>query len=368
MRRIVLLAPRWLKLGVIVIPVLLYALYLGLFAAPRYVSETKVTVHTNATEGGSIPGAALALAGITPASHEDTVFVREFIHSQALAQLLDKRLKLREHYASHPQDRPFHLATDASLEDYVAFFRNRIDVQFDERSGILLIRSQAFDPQFAQALTKAVLEESERFVNEMSHAAARERMKFAEGELAKSATLMRKVQRELLAFQSQNRLLDPAMQAQAASALTAEFTSARARLEAELNGLKGFLQDDAYQVRALRSRIAALDQQIAAERLRATAENQKGERLNKLTLDFQQLQMESELARDSYKLALAAVENSRIEATRQLKNLVVIEPPSLPETAEYPRIAYNLLTLFVVCLLLYAITRLVLATIREHLD
>jgi capsular polysaccharide transport system permease protein len=46
----------------------------------------------------------------------------------------------------------------------------------------------------------------------------------------------------------------------------------------------------------------------------------------------------------------------------------VVEPPSRPETAQYPLIAYNLATLLAICVLTYAIVRLVLATIREHLD
>ena len=74
------------------------------------------------------------------------------------------------------------------------------------------------------------------------------------------------------------------------------------------------------------------------------------------------------MAIDAYKIALSAVEASRIESTRKLKSLVVIEPPSTPEKAEYPRRWYNLLTLLVGSLLLLAIARLVLATIREHQD
>ena len=46
----------------------------------------------------------------------------------------------------------------------------------------------------------------------------------------------------------------------------------------------------------------------------------------------------------------------------------MLEPPSRPETAEYPLVTYNLATLLAICVLLYAIARLVLATIREHQD
>ena len=118
----------------------------------------------------------------------------------------------------------------------------------------------------------------------------------------------------------------------------------------------------------MKARIAALDKQIDAERTRATTDNKRGERLNKLALEFQALQLQAQFAQDAYKLALGAVENARIDATRKIKSLLVIEPPSLPQTAEYPLKAYNLGTLLAICVLLYAIVRLVLATIREHQD
>jgi capsular polysaccharide transport system permease protein len=62
------------------------------------------------------------------------------------------------------------------------------------------------------------------------------------------------------------------------------------------------------------------------------------------------------------------VESARIEATRKLKSLVVVEPPVLPEIAEYPRRWYNLATLLVVCCLIYGVVSLVVATIRDHQD
>ena len=172
----------------------------------------------------------------------------------------------------------------------------------------------------------------------------------------------------LLAFQNRHRLLDPSAQAQATGVLTAELQAQRAKLEAELGGLRGFLNEDAYQIQALKSRIAALDRQIDAERKRATTDDSKGGRLTKLALEYEALKLQAEFARDGYKLALAAVENARIDANRKIKSLVVVEPPSLPQTAEYPLVTYNMGTLLAVCLLLYAIARLALATIREHQD
>lgn len=368
MKPLIQLSPRALKLGLIGLPVLLYALYLGVFAADRYVSESIIAVRQAGSEGSNLPGAAMLLAGINPPAHEDTLFLKEFIHSSGLLALLEKKLALRAHFAAETTDRLFRLANSASLEDFVEYFRNRVEVQFDERSSLLKVRAEGFDAAFAHKLNQAILEESERFVNETSHRIARERLRFAEGELALAGQRLQKAKLEVLAFQTKHRLLDPSAQALATGTLAAELDGARSKLEAELNSLRAFLNEDAYQVMALKARISALSKQIESERTRATSNTQRGERLNELAIEFQSLQLQGEFARDAYRLALATVENSRIDATRKIKSLIVVEPPTLPQTAEYPLRLYNLGTLLAICMLLYAITRLVLATVREHQD
>jgi capsular polysaccharide transport system permease protein len=369
MNRILNLSARALKIGLLVLPILVYGLYLALVARDRFVSESVISVRqAGSSSASAIPGAALLLAGINPPAHEDTLYLRSFVHSQALALELDQKLELRAHFGDVGADLPYRLPADASTEDFVRYFRARVELGFDERAALLTIRTQGLDAAFAQRLNAAILEASERFVNETSHRIARERLRFAEGELQTAAARVESTSSALLAFQTKYRLLDPALQAQATGVLTAELQANRARLEAELNGLRGFLNDEAYQVRALKGRLAAIDRQIDTERRRATAEDAKGTRLNKLALDFEALKLQAEFARDAYKLSLAAVENARIDASQKIKSLVIIEPPSLPQTAEYPLVAYNLGTLLAVCLLLYAIVRLVLATIREHQD
>lgn len=368
MNKLLQLSSRTLKIGLVLVPLLLYGLYLAVVAADRYVSESVISVRQAGSDGGAIPGAAMLLAGINPPSHEDTLFLKEFVHSQGLLLKLDQQMGLRQHFQGAGLDWPFRLAADASQEDFIEYLRARIEVHFDDRSSLLKLRVQAFDAAYAQKLSKAMLEESERFVNENSHRIARERLRFAEGELELNAGRLQKARNEVLAFQTKHRLLDPTFQAQASGVLSTELQAMRSRLEAELGSLLGFLNEDAYQVKALRSRIAALNQQIESERTRALTDTKGGTRLNQLAIDFQGLQLQAEFARDAYKLALGAVENARIDATRKLKSLVVVEPPSLPQTAEYPLVGYNLATLLAFCVLLYAIVRLVLATIREHQD
>ncbi|MBI3156003.1 MAG: capsular biosynthesis protein [Burkholderiales bacterium] len=360
------LSPRNLKLLLVALPLLLAGAYYVALAADRFVSESVITVRQASQSANAVPGAALLLAGLTPASREDTLYLARYVHSLDLLRKLDAELKLREHFSRRSADLLFRLDPEAPIEDVLDYYRARVEVLHDDVSGLLTLRVQGFEPAFAQALNRSILDQGEKFVNEFSQRMAREQMQFAEAELARAAERVQQAQARLLAFQTRHRLLDPPAQAVAASTLAAELQATLAREETELKNALTYLNDSSHQVRALRNRIDALRQQLDLERLRSTGG--QGSRLNALAAEFQALQLQVGFAQDAYKLALSAVENARIDATRKLKSVVVVESSSLPEEARYPRRLYNLFTLAVVCLLLYGITRLVVTTIRDHQD
>lgn len=362
------LTPRRLKLVLLAAPLLLALLYYGLIAADRYVSESTVALQQSGNDASAVPGAALLLAGINPPSREETLYLKQYVHSLGLLRQLDAKLKLREHYQAQRLDLLVRLWPSASQEDFLEYYRTRVEVSMDELSSTLTLRVQGFDPEFARRLNQAILDESERFVNEMSHRLAREKLGFAENELARAGEKLQQAKVELLTFQGKNKLLDPTVQAQASGAMVAELQAEITKAEAELRSLRSFLNEDAYQVQALRSQINATRAQLEAERTRATGGGSRSDRLGALAIEYEGLKTKAEFALDAYKLALGAVENARIDATRKLKSLVVIEPATLAQTAEYPRRLYNLATLLIGCLLLYGVVRLVLATIREHQD
>lgn len=365
------LTPNRLKLVVVALPLALATLYFSVFATNRYVSESTIAVQQAGNDSAAqIPGAALLLAGLSPPSREDTLYLRQYIASLGLLQQLEPQLGLRRHYEQGGIDFAARLWGGASQEDFLDYWRRRVEVSLDELSSTLTIRVQGFEPGYAQKVNKAVLAASETFVNELSHKLAREKLDFAETELKRAGEKLQAARTEVLAYQARNRLLDPTVQAQASGAIVAELQGSITRSEAELRALRSFLNDDAAQVRTLRNQIDALRAQLETERARAIGQGggKRTEKLNELAIEFQALQMQAEFALDGYKLALAAVENARIDTTRKLKSLSVIEPPTLPETAEYPRRLYSLATVLVASLLLYSIARLVIATIREHQD
>jgi capsular polysaccharide transport system permease protein len=192
-------------------------------------------------------------------------------------------------------------------------------------------------------------------------------MSFAESELANARARMDEVRQRLLAFQEQHGVLDPMAQAAAITGLTAELQAMQARYEAELKGLQGYLNDDAPQIQTRQAQIAGIREQLQDEKRRGVTDAD-GMSLNVMAGKYQELVAELGFVSDAYRGALVALETARIESTRKLKSLVLVESPALPESAEYPRRLYTLTALLMGLTLLYGIGRLIVATIEDHLE
>jgi capsular polysaccharide transport system permease protein len=356
-----------LAFWIIGVPMLLAILYYAIFAADRYVSEAKITVRQSGDAASAeVSSLALMMAGVNTGSREETLYLRDYIHSLDMLKHLDAKFKLREAYDSKKIDPLFRLYAGTSQEWFLRYYRNRVEVAFDDLTGLLTVRVQAFDPALAQQVNAEIIAQSERFVNEISHRMAREQMAFAETEMLKARERYQTAKNRLIAFQNKHKVLDPLAQAQATATLSAQLESEIAHKEAELKTLTGYLQENAPQVALMRNQVAALKAQLDKERAKVTSQN--GGRLNTLASEYQNLLLDAGFAEDAYKAALTAMETTRIEASRKLKSLVVVETPAKAEVALYPQRLYNLVTLLVILVLAYGIARLVVATIQDHRD
>jgi capsular polysaccharide transport system permease protein len=93
-----------------------------------------------------------------------------------------------------------------------------------------------------------------------------------------------------------------------------------------------------------------------------------GKTLNRTVEEFQRLEMEAAFAQDIYKTGLMALEKGRIEATRMIKKVSVLQAPTIPEYALEPRRFYNTLVFMLVALLLAGVAHLLAAIVRDHKD
>jgi len=358
-----------LALWMIVVPMAAAAIYFFLLASPRYVSTSQVVVRQAGSNVSAqqMPGLSLLLGGINPASREETIYLREFINSLDMLQVLEEKLNWRAHYSSQWNDPLYWISKDAPLEDLLKYYRRLVTVHFDEITGLLTIEVQALTPEFAKQTLDVILNESERFVNEISHRMARDQVKFAEEELIAARKSYEARREDMIKFQSANKVLDAQASAESRATILAELEGRLTTERANLRGLLGSLSASSPQVKQQKNIINALEKQLDQEKAKLIS-SADGDHLNVTAAKYRNLQVDFGIAEETYKISVAALENARIDARKKIRSLVTIVSPNMPQEAIYPRTLYNLLTMFIALALLYGITRFIIASIEDHRD
>ena len=346
---------------VLMIPVVIYYLFI---ASDRYVSSIILSVHS--VNNDIAPALGLAsLVGINTGAREDILFLQRYIHSIDMLKILDKEIDLRTLYEKKKLDLFFTLSHNNCIETFLKFYQNRTKIVLNPDSGLLEIEVEGFTPQDSQTIANTILKQSERFVNEISHKAAREQMIFAEKELSNAKERLQNSQNALLTFQSQYGVFDPLKEAEAKAKLTADIESKLAQKESQLFTIQSYLNDNAPQIILLKSEIQALQRQLDKE-VSKIISSKASKRLNDLIAKFQDLSIQVKFAQDAYTTALKAIEAARIESSRKIKQLVVIQGANEPQSPTYPKKLYNILTIFVILALLFGIIKLINMIIEEH--
>jgi len=354
-------------IGVALIASLVAALYWIVIASDRYVSDAHVIIQRTDLPGGQGMDFSSLLAGVGNGSRADQLLLRDHLLSIDMLRKLDEALDLRAHYSDSGRDPLSRMwFQDASIEWFHRHYLQRVQVEFDDYAGVLVIKAQAYDPKMAQRISAMLVQEGERFMNQLAHQLAQAQVSFLEQQVVQMNDRVLQTRRAVLDFQNKKGLVSPQATAESIAAIVARLEAQRADLQTQRAGLQAYLVPDHPNIVMLNQQIAAVERQISQEQAKLAAP--AGRTLNRTVEEFQRLELEAAFAQDVYKTALAALEKGRIEATRTIKKVSVLQAPTLAEYPLEPRRYYNTLVFLLVAMLLAGIAHLLVAIVRDHTD
>lgn len=345
---------------------ILSAFYWWVMASDRYVSEANIIVQRTDLPGGTsmdLGGVLASMVGVS--NHQDQLILLEYLNSVDMLTKLDSQLALREHYSQSSWD-IFSRLWRSEMEWFRRYYQNRVNVYFDDRSGILQIRAEAYEPEVAQQIVQFLVTEGEKFMNGMANEMAREQVRFLEHELLQIKQELNHTREAVLSYQNRHGLISPQASAESLVSTLAVLEAKRIELDAQRNALFSYLVPDHPNVQLLDQQIAGIEKQIADEKAKLAAP--KGGTLNLKVEEFQRLEFEAGFAQEVYKTAMTALERGRVEAARTIKIVSVLQAPTRPEYPDEPRRSYNVLVSMLLAFLVAGIAHLILAIIREHKD
>ncbi len=337
-------------------------------ASDRYVSTAHIVIQrTDLATGATTGDLASLIGGVSGANRADQLMMRNYLLSIGLLQKLDKELDLRNHFSDWRRD-PFSkfLFANAPVEWLHRYYLSRVSVELNDYDGVLVVNAQAYNPDMAKAISERLVLEGERFMNNVANSLAQTQVDFLENQVVQMYERLLGARQALLDYQNNKGIASPMSTAESTAAIVAKLQANLTELETQKSALQSYLVASHPSLVQLNQQIAAVEKQMTQEQTKLTSPS--GRPLNKTVEEYQRLEMQAVFADAVYKTALSALERGRIEATRTIKKISVVQAPSLPEYPLEPRRFYNTLVAFMTAFLLAGIAHLLWAVVKDHQD
>jgi capsular polysaccharide transport system permease protein len=359
------------------LPTLIAAAYVYLFATPRYVSEIQVVYqsYNQAQTQTQMPSVLSSFLGSSSGGLDMTRVISSYVASDTLLGDLDKKLNMRAHYSNPKIDFLDRLGSNASNEDFLNYFKNRVSVNV-MMGGYDVIDVQAFDPKTAAGIAQAMADDIDQMVENLTERERNDEMTFAQSELTRTENALLQAKLRTTEFRNTHREFDPLASAeQLQTTVVGGLEGQVSQYRATLASRRLVLGEDSPTVKSLEAEIAALEQQISDERTRlatsagSSASGAKaggGEPYSELVGQFTTLTQNETFAVDDYQAAKQAFELARADAARKENYVECFVKANVPQRATSPDPLMTILATFAVAVMAYSAGSLLIASFRDQ--
>lgn len=360
--------PKQRVLSIALIIATILSFYWLAIASDRYVSEAHIIIQRTDISGNTQGFDISSLLGQGGSNRNDQMLLRDYLLSVDMLKKLDAKLNLKSHYSNSNRDVISRMwSSQPSMEWFHRHYLARTHVDYDDFNGVLVIQTEAYDAKTANAISMMLVQEGERYMNALAQNLAQTQVVFLEQQVINLGHKALGARQSVLDYQNKKGLVSPQAETENLVSILAKLKQEKSNLQTQRSALKAYLVATHPNVVMLDQQIASIDKQIDQEQAKLTSLN-NGKTLNRTVEEYQRLELAASLAQDIYKSALVALEKGRIEATRTIKTVSVLQAPTLPEYPLEPRRIYNTIVSLLVCLLIAGVLHLLIAVIRDHKD
>ena len=330
-----------------------------------YVSESRFVIkapNKRQSSGGSL-GALLQTTGLSSGEAQAGEIIG-YLHSRDALKDVSDRIDVRAVFASPDADYfsrfPLIYQSD-TFENLYEYYRGMVSAMPAE-TGLTELTVKAYTPEEAQALNFALLNLSEGLVNQLNQRINSKAIEEAEARVETAQLRARDARLALGAYRNASQILDPEQQGLSVLTVSNALIAQEAALRAQLSEIQRIAPRHP-SIPALRERITAVSQQVAAQTGRAVG---NPDALASRLTEYENLMVEQEFATQTLTAANAALEQARVEALEQQYYIERVVEPNLPDDAILPSRIKSILAVIFACLCLYLVGWMLVVGILEH--
>jgi capsular polysaccharide transport system permease protein len=249
-----------------------------------------------------------------------------------------------------------------SREAFKRYYLRRIGVNYNDSTDMISIQATSFEPLHAQRVAQELVAEANRYTNSVSASLAQMQQDAMQKEAQQFYQRLTHARDKLEAYQTENGMLDAEGAATAEAALISKMRAEEAATSADLAQALTYLTPDAFGVQTLRQKLSALHAELARQKALAVAPGTAGTQ----AIEYRELKSDAEFLEQAYTHSEAAVEQAKLDATRDAKKLVIIQNPNLPEESRHFARLIGFGLWLLILLAVFTVVRLSLAVYLER--
>jgi len=348
---------------VVLVPFAASALYYAFVAADQYTAEARFAVRTLAGDdntGESMSGGILHMSSVS----QDAYIVTSFIHSAEILRRIGAYMDYKSMFVLDGSDFYAELDPADSAEEFLKYWDGQVSTYIDGPSGIVTLHVRTFAPENSIKLANAILQESEKLINELSVRARDDLIANIRTEVERTGKSYGEALAALNRYQQETGLLDPASQAEETGKLLTGLMAQKLEFDTRLFTIQQSSGTDSPTYRQLLLTRNSIESQIEDLRNEMTGKENASfanrlQEFSRLETDRMVAEKLYEVTRHQYDLALAA-------AMRKALYLTVFVQPMLPEEALYPRRFMTPLLILFISFVVWSILSLAWASVEDH--
>lgn len=355
------------RLGAFVLlPTFLAGFYYYNVATPMYASHSEFLVLKADSAGAS--GFGGLLSGTQFATSQDSIAVQAYLQSKVAMRRLDEEAGFRTHFSQDWIDPIQRLTPDATNDDAYKIYKRNVKIGYDPTEGVVRMEVSAAEPEVAAEFSRRLISYAQENVNHLSEQKRADQVGDAEDALELAEQQRRDAQAELVRLQQQGSVLDPegVIASLRSQINTFELQLQQKRLE--LAALEDNLRPNAAKVEGTAADIKRLEALIDTLNKRMTDASQGENSLASLSVKIQMAQADLATRDMMLQSALQQVEQTRMEANRQVRYLTTAVEPVPADTPSSPRKFENTILAFLIFSGIYLMCALTASILREQVS
>ncbi len=356
----------------VALPTLAATIYFAFIASDQYLSETRVTVRAASEEkqssglGDSASLVGKLGLGAGKSTVQDSYLVLNYLKSRAVVHDIGGQEFMESKYSHAGIDWIARLPRGKSAEELWKYWTSMVVPVIDAQSGIVTVKVYAFTPQDAFDISSRIVALSEHLVNKISERSRSSAVDEGQIEVDRAQKELADARTQLQVFRNKSTTIDPVAQAAAIGDAIGKLLVDRGDIENSMLTFSGTLSSTSPAVRIQKSRLDAIDKQIADLKRQLTSTNSADSPLSSELSTFEQLKLKEEFAEKKYSTAQESLDHSKLELERKQLFISLVVEPGLPQYPLFPERVVDILLFFAVGFVSWGILCLISASVLDH--